>query len=96
MALAAAARARVVAQIRHTLHAIGFFKSQTQDGVMHTVRRLLGRARIQRQEAQLLIGIFVEVLKFAELVRRGIIPSGLPEASVRHIIPEDADLDDVD
>ncbi len=73
-----AMRNRMLAQIAHTLSAIGYFKSTSPNSVMHRLASILARAKPSNLEAQLLIGIFAEVMKFAHLVRRGIIPEALP------------------
>ena len=81
-------RERLLAQSRHTLSAIGFFKSHASAGVLHTLARIFSRAELDTSEAQMLIGVFVEVLKFADLIRRGILdPADLPDATV-HIPPD--------
>ena len=65
-------RERLFAQIEHTLSGIRFFKSNSSVRVMRTLRRLIHRAQPSSREIRLLTGIFVETLKFAELVRRGV------------------------
>lgn len=76
-------RERLLAQIRHTLTAIGFFKSNANMGVLHSMSQIFARAELDPREAQVLVGVFVEVLKFADLIRRGIInPAELPDATV--------------
>jgi hypothetical protein len=75
-------RARFLAQAEHTLRAIRFFKSGAVAPVLTQLRRLLSRAAPTRRELRLLTGACVEALKFAHLVRRGVIPPDLPSAVV--------------
>jgi tRNA (cytidine32/uridine32-2'-O)-methyltransferase len=83
-----AMRARLLAQAEHTLSAIRFFKSGAVVPVMVQLRRLLQRAAPSRREVRLLTGICVEVLKFAHLVRRGVIPTDLPAMAVAQPAPD--------
>ncbi len=81
-------RGRLLAQIRHTLAAIGFFQT-SRPGVMHSVAQILSRASLDRREVRMMTGIFAEVLKFAHLLRRGIVPDGLPDAPAPSVSQED-------
>lgn len=83
-----AQRLRLLAQAVHTLDAIGFFKSKARHGVEHTLARVIARARLDPRETRMLTGMAVEVLKFAERVRRGIVPPQAPSATVGAIDPE--------
>ena len=56
---------------------------------MHSMAQIFSRAGLDVREVRMMTGIFAEVLKFAHLVRRGIIPDGLPPASVPQVSEQD-------
>ncbi len=58
-------------QMQETLQTIGFFKSGHPGAIPGTLRQILLRADLDRREASLLRGIFVEVLAYARRASQG-------------------------
>lgn len=65
---------RMYAALEDGLHRIGFFRARTPEGVMRTLRTLLGRAEPDRQEAGVLRAVGYGIEKHLQrLVRRGLL-----------------------
>lgn len=60
------------AQIESTLWGIEFIKTPSSQGIMRSLRDILGRTELDEREVRILRGIFHEVLKF--LRRKGVEP----------------------
>ncbi|MDX9720689.1 MAG: RNA methyltransferase [Myxococcota bacterium] len=88
MQLPMQARHRLLAQIDFTLAAIGFYKSNAKEGVLHNLASIFSRAAISESEHRLLTGVFSEVLKFALLRRRGIPAPQIQVAQPPELAPE--------
>lgn len=61
---------RLFVDVARALHAIDFFKTRNQDGVMRTMREIAHRAPLDAREVKLLRAMTIEVTKYGERLAR--------------------------
>jgi TrmH family RNA methyltransferase len=61
---------RLFVDVARALHAIDFFKTRNQEGVMRTMRELAHRAPLDAREVKLLRAMAIEVTKYGERLAR--------------------------
>jgi tRNA/rRNA methyltransferase/tRNA (cytidine32/uridine32-2'-O)-methyltransferase len=61
---------RLFVDVARALHAIDFFKTRNQDGVMRTMREIAHRAPLDAREVKLLRAMAIEVTKYGERLAR--------------------------
>jgi tRNA/rRNA methyltransferase/tRNA (cytidine32/uridine32-2'-O)-methyltransferase len=61
---------RLFVDVARALHAIEFFKTRNQGGVMRTIREIAHRAPLDAREVKLLRAIAIEVTKYGERLAR--------------------------
>lgn len=61
---------RLFVDVARALHAIEFFKTRNQDGVMRTMREIAHRAPLDAREVKLLRAMAIEVTKYGERLAR--------------------------
>lgn len=61
---------RLFVDVARALHAIEFFKTRNQDGVMRTLREIAHRAPLDAREVKLLRAMAIEVTKYGERLAR--------------------------
>ncbi len=61
---------RLFGDVARALHAIEFFKTRNQDGVLRTMRELAHRAPLDAREVKLLRAMAIEVTKYGERLAR--------------------------
>ena len=61
---------RLFADVAHALHAIDFFKTRKQDGVLRTIRDVAHRAPLDAREVKLLRAMAIEVTKYGDRLAR--------------------------
>ena len=61
---------RLFADVARALHAIDFFKTRNEDGVMRTMREIAHRTPLDEREVKLLRAMAIEVTKYGERLAR--------------------------
>lgn len=61
---------RLFVDVARALHAIEFFKTRNQDGIMRTMREIAHRAPLDAREVKLLRAMAIEVTKYGERLAR--------------------------